>query len=103
MIGVDDVKQDVLEIVDFLQRGDQLRKIGAKVPKGLLLVGPPGVGRTMLAEAIANEAGVPFYGLSASYFVSSFAGEGAGRIRGFVQRKLVKAQQRLSLSTKLMP
>lgn len=81
VIGVDDVKQDVLEIVDFLRHGDDLRKIGAKVPKGLLFIGPPGVGKTMLAKAIANEAGVPFYGLSASYFQSSFAGEGAGRIR----------------------
>jgi ATP-dependent metalloprotease FtsH len=79
VIGIDDVKQDVLEIVDFLRRGDELRKIGAKVPKGLLLVGPPGVGKTMLAKAIANEAGVPFYGFSGSYFVSS--GGGSGRIR----------------------
>jgi ATP-dependent metalloprotease FtsH len=81
VIGVDDVKQDVLEIVDFLRRGDDLRKIGAKVPKGLLLVGPPGVGKTMLAKAIANEAGVPFYGFSGSYFVSAFAGEGSGRLK----------------------
>jgi ATP-dependent metalloprotease FtsH len=81
VIGVDDVKQDVLEIIDFLLRGDELRKIGAKVPKGLLLIGPPGVGKTMLAKAIANEAGVPFYGFSGSYFVSAFAGEGAGRLR----------------------
>ncbi|MBX9878384.1 MAG: AAA family ATPase [Candidatus Obscuribacterales bacterium] len=81
VIGVDEVKQDVSEIVDFLRHGDDLRKIGAKVPKGLLFIGPPGVGKTMLAKAIANEAGVPFYGLSASYFQSAFAGEGAGRIR----------------------
>ena len=81
VIGIDDVKQDVLEIVDFLQHGDDLRKIGAKLPKGLLFIGPPGVGKTMLAKAIANEAGVPFYGLSASYFQSAMAGEGAGRIR----------------------
>ena len=81
VVGIDDVKQDVLEIVDFLRHGDELRKIGAKIPKGLLLVGPPGVGKTMLAKAIANEAGVPFYGFSASYFVSSSGGDGAGRIR----------------------
>jgi ATP-dependent metalloprotease FtsH len=81
VVGIDDVKQDFLEIVDFLHRGDELRKIGAKVPKGLLLVGPPGVGKTMLAKAIANEAGVPFYGLSASYFVSSLDGEGSGRLK----------------------
>lgn len=81
VIGIDDVKQDVLEIVDFLRHGEDLRKIGAKIPKGLLFVGPPGVGKTMLAKAVANEAGVPFYGMSASYFKSAFAGEGAGRIR----------------------
>ncbi len=82
VIGIDDVKQDLSEIVDFLRHGDELRRIGAKIPKGILLIGPPGVGKTMLAKAIANEAGVPFYGLSGSYFVSMFAGEGAERIRG---------------------
>ena len=81
VIGIDDVKRDVTEIVDFLKRGEDLRKIGATIPKGIMMVGPPGVGKTMLAKAIANEAGVPFFGLSASYFTSMWAGEGAGRIR----------------------
>ncbi len=81
VVGIDDVKQDVLEIIEFLREGDKLRKIGAKIPKGLLLIGPPGVGKTMLAKAIANEAQVPFFGLSASYFQSMWAGEGAGRIK----------------------
>ena len=81
VIGIDEVKQDVLEIVDFLQHGDDLRKIGARIPKGLLFIGPPGVGKTMLAKAVANEAGVPFYGMSASFFQSAFVGEGAGRIK----------------------
>lgn len=81
VIGIDDVKQDIAEIVDFLKRGDDLRKIGAKIPKGIMMVGPPGVGKTMLAKAIANEAGVPFYGISGSYFKSMWAGEAAGRIR----------------------
>jgi cell division protease FtsH len=66
VIGIDEVKQDILEVIDFLKHGDELRKIGAKVPKGLLLIGPPGVGKTMLAKAMANEANVPFFGLSAS-------------------------------------
>jgi ATP-dependent metalloprotease FtsH len=82
VIGIDDVKQDLVEVVDFLRRGDELRRIGAKIPKGVLLIGPPGVGKTMLAKAVANEAGVPFYGLSGSYFINAFAGEGAERLRG---------------------
>lgn len=86
VVGIDDVKQDVLEIVDFLQHGDELRRIGAKIPKGLLLIGPPGVGKTMLAKAIANEAGVPFFGLSGSYLQG--VGDGAERIRGlYVQAR----------------
>jgi ATP-dependent Zn protease len=79
VIGIDDIKQELVEIVDFLKRGDELRKIGAKIPKGVLLVGPPGVGKSMLAKAIANEAGVPFYGLSASH-LNNF-GMGAQRIK----------------------
>jgi ATP-dependent metalloprotease FtsH len=81
VIGIDDVKQDISEIVDFLQRGDELRRIGAVIPKGILMVGPPGVGKTMLAKAIANEAGVPFFGLSASNFSGMYKGQGVARIR----------------------
>lgn len=79
--GIEDVKQDIAEIIDFLKKGDELRRIGAVIPKGILMVGPPGVGKTMLAKAIANEAGVPFYGMSASGFVGRFKGEGVARIR----------------------
>ncbi len=81
VMGIDDVKKDIEEVVDFLKHGDELRKIGAKIPKGIMLIGPPGVGKTMLAKAMANEANVQFFGLSASYFVSAFAGEGAARLR----------------------
>lgn len=81
VIGIDDVKQDISEIVDFLKRGEELKKIGAKIPKGIMMIGPPGVGKTMMAKAIANEAGVPFFGISGSYFTSFWAGEGAARIR----------------------
>lgn len=81
VIGIEDIKQEVSEIVDFLKRGDELRKIGAKLPKGILMIGPPGVGKSMLAKAIANEAGVPFYGFSASMLIGTFRGQGADRIR----------------------
>ncbi len=81
VVGIDDVKQDISEIIDFLKRGDELRTIGAKLPKGFLMIGPPGVGKTMLAKAIANEAGVPFFGLSAPYLLSKARGEGSGRIK----------------------
>lgn len=81
VVGIDDVKQDIQEIVDFLKRGEDLRKIGAYLPKGIMMVGLPGVGKTMLAKAIANEAGVPFFGISATYFKSMWRGEGAARIR----------------------
>jgi ATP-dependent metalloprotease FtsH len=86
VVGIEDVKQDVAEIVDFLKRGDELRSIGAKLPTGVIMVGPPGVGKSMLANAIANEADVPFYGLSASTFISMYYGQGAARIRALYTR-----------------
>ncbi|MBC7999471.1 MAG: AAA family ATPase [Leptolyngbya sp.] len=86
VIGIDEAKQDVAEIISFLKQGSDLREIGAKIPRGILLVGPPGVGKTLLTKAIANEAGVPFFGLSASYFKSMYAGEGASRIRALYRQ-----------------
>ena len=70
--GIDEAKQELQEIVDFLSNGDKYRKIGAKIPKGVLLVGPPGTGKTLLAKAIAGEAGVPFFSISGSEFVEMF-------------------------------
>lgn len=79
--GVDEAKLELQEVVDFLANGEKYRKIGAKIPKGVLLVGPPGTGKTLLAKAIAGEAGVPFLNMSGSEFVEVFVGVGASRVR----------------------
>lgn len=79
--GVDEAKQELQEVVDFLANGDKYRKLGAKIPKGVLLVGPPGTGKTLLAKAIAGEAGVPFLSMAGSEFVEMFVGVGASRVR----------------------
>lgn len=79
--GQDEAKESLMEMVDFLNNPDKYTKIGAKQPKGALLVGPPGTGKTMLAKAVAGEAGVPFFSLSGSEFVEMFVGVGASRVR----------------------
>ncbi|MFQ4142670.1 ATP-dependent zinc metalloprotease FtsH [Chlorogloeopsis sp. ULAP02] len=79
--GADEAKQELQEVVDFLSNGEKYRKIGAKIPKGVLLVGPPGTGKTLLAKAVAGEAGVPFLSMSGSEFVEVFVGVGASRVR----------------------
>jgi cell division protease FtsH len=81
VLGIDEAKMEAKEVVDFLRHTEDLERIGAKVPKGILLVGPPGTGKTLLAKAIANEAGVPFYSLSGADFNEVFIGVGASRIR----------------------
>lgn len=83
--GEDEAKESLMEIVDFLHNPGKYNKIGAKLPKGALLVGPPGTGKTMLAKAIAGEAKVPFYSLSGSDFVEMFVGVGASRVRDLFQ------------------
>ena len=86
-IGYDDIaglqhaKQDLAEVIDFLRNPDKYRAIGAKIPKGILLVGPPGTGKTLLARATAAEAGVPFFSITGSEFVEMFVGVGASRVR----------------------
>ena len=79
--GLQEEKEELAEIVDFLKKSDKYKELGAKIPKGALLVGPPGTGKTLLARAIAGEAGVPFFTISGSDFVEMFVGVGASRVR----------------------
>jgi len=79
--GVDEAKQELQEVVEFLKNAKKFQALGAKIPKGVLLLGPPGCGKTMLARAIAGEAGVPFFHISGSDFVEMFVGVGASRVR----------------------
>jgi len=84
--GVDEAKQELEEIVDFLKRPKQYMELGARIPKGVLLVGSPGTGKTLLAKAIAGEAGVPFFSISGSHFVEMFVGVGASRVRDLFEQ-----------------
>ncbi|MDG5790001.1 ATP-dependent metallopeptidase FtsH/Yme1/Tma family protein, partial [Evansella sp. AB-P1] len=79
--GADEEKQELVEVVDFLKDPRKFSQIGARIPKGVLLVGPPGTGKTLLARAVAGEAGVPFFSISGSDFVEMFVGVGASRVR----------------------
>ncbi len=84
--GMDNVKQELRETIEFLKNPDMFKKIGAKVPKGVLLMGPPGTGKTLLARATAGEAGVPFFSISASEFIEMFVGVGAARVRDMFKK-----------------
>jgi len=84
--GVDEAKADFEEVVEFLKRPERFTAVGAKIPKGVLLVGPPGTGKTLLAKAIAGEAGVPFFSISGSEFVEMFVGVGASRVRDLFKK-----------------
>jgi cell division protease FtsH len=79
--GVDEAKQELHEVVDFLKMREKFQALGARIPKGILLIGPPGTGKTLMAKAIAGEAGVPFFSISGSEFVEMFVGVGASRVR----------------------
>lgn len=79
--GLEEEKEDLVEIVDFLKEPQKYVKVGARIPKGVLLVGPPGTGKTLMAKAVAGEAGVPFFSISGSDFVEMFVGVGASRVR----------------------
>jgi len=79
--GIDEVRSELVEIVQFLRSPERYNRLGARIPRGALLVGPPGTGKTLLAKAVAGEAGVPFFSMSASEFVEMFVGVGASRVR----------------------
>ena len=83
--GLDEEKEDLVEIVDFLKNPGKYTRVGARIPKGVLLVGPPGTGKTLIAKAVAGEAGVPFFSISGSDFVEMFVGVGASRVRGLFE------------------
>ena len=84
--GIDEEKKELEEIVDFLKNGEKYLKLGAKIPKGVLLVGAPGTGKTLMAKAVAGEAGVPFFSISGSDFVEMFVGVGASRVRDLFEQ-----------------
>jgi len=89
--GCDEAKYELQEVVDFLKHPDRYRSVGAKIPKGVLLVGPPGTGKTLLARAVAGEAHVPFFSMSGSDFVEMFVGVGASRVRDLFQQAKAQA------------
>ena len=89
--GIDEARGELMEIVDFLRRPERYRRLGGKIPKGVLLVGAPGTGKTLLAKAVAGEAKVPFFSLSGSDFIEMFVGVGAARVRDLFEQAQAKA------------
>jgi len=89
--GMEQAKTEVMEFVDFLKNPEKYTKLGAKIPRGALLVGPPGTGKTMLAKAVAGEAGVPFLSIAGSDFIEMFVGVGASRVRDLFKKAKDKA------------
>ncbi len=89
--GADEAKRELQEVVDFLRHPQKYHDIGARIPRGVLLVGPPGTGKTLMARAVAGEAGVPFFNISASEFVEMFVGVGASRVRDLFERAKLAA------------
>ena len=89
--GVDEAKAELVEVVDFLRNPQKYQRLGGRIPKGVLIVGPPGSGKTLLARAVAGEADVPFFFLSGSEFVEMFVGVGAARVRDLFEQAKEKA------------
>ncbi|MBI4314195.1 MAG: AAA family ATPase, partial [Candidatus Omnitrophica bacterium] len=84
--GVDEAKEELKEVIEFLKDPKRFQRLGGKIPKGVLLMGPPGTGKTLLAKAVAGEAGVPFFSISGSDFVEMFVGVGASRVRDLFEQ-----------------
>merc|ERR1711939_702412 len=91
MGGINDARLELEEVVTFLKQPEAFIRLGAKIPRGVLLVGPPGTGKTLLAKAIAGEAGVPFFSIAASEFVELFVGVGASRVRDLFRQAKEKS------------
>ena len=91
MAGLQEEKEDLVEVVDFCKAPQKYTNVGARIPKGVILVGPPGTGKTLLAKAVAGEAGVPFFSISGSDFVEMFVGVGASRVRDLFRQAKEKA------------
>ncbi|MCA9063412.1 MAG: AAA family ATPase, partial [Planctomycetaceae bacterium] len=89
--GIEEAVEELKEIVEFLKTPQKYQALGGRIPRGVLLVGPPGTGKTMLAKAVAGEAGVPFFGLSGSDFVEMYVGVGAARVRDMFQQALQRS------------
>ena len=89
--GADEAKDELIEVVNFLEDPERYGRLGARMPKGILLIGPPGTGKTLLAKAVAGEAGVPFFSISGSEFVEMFVGVGAARVRDLFEQARSKA------------
>jgi cell division protease FtsH len=89
--GIDEAREELMEVVEFLKNPDRYKRLGGKIPKGVLIVGAPGTGKTLLAKAVAGEAGVPFMSLSGSEFVEMFVGVGAARVRDLFEQAAAKA------------
>ncbi|MBI4310027.1 MAG: AAA family ATPase, partial [Candidatus Omnitrophica bacterium] len=91
--GVDEAKEELQEVIEFLKDPKKFERLGGRIPKGVLLVGPPGTGKTLLAKAVAGEAGVPFFSLSGSDFVEMFVGIGASRVRDLFEQGRTAAKK----------
>ena len=91
--GIDEAKEELREIIEFLKDPKRFQRLGGKIPKGVLLIGLPGTGKTLLAKAVAGEANVPFYSISGSDFVEMFVGVGASRVRDLFEQARRNARQ----------